>query len=306
MPLYSKVRFPERPAGKDEVVLNIHDVQAVTLELLERFDAFCKEHGLKYYLCGGTLLGAVRHKGFIPWDDDIDLFMSRPEYDKLISLCADHTGIFGADTRFACPENGGFMRPFARIYYTKTDVQRKYYDRTSGMHVWLDILPVDGLPDNDKTLERLYKFRWHLNRLNCAVMWKTGCGARKLHVIKKWTYYPFAKLMGVKFWCNALDHLGRKRPYETFPQIGCLTGGRYGVGERMDKAAFEIPAKITFEGREYETMSCWKEYLTGIYGDYMQLPPENKRQPHLDYVTMQRTDYEALCARHLGLDAHHK
>ncbi len=303
MPLFSNAKFPERPAGADEVVLGVRDIQMITLDLLLLFDAFCKEHGLRYYLCGGTLLGAVRHKGFIPWDDDIDIVMSRPEYDRLLTLCAENPGVFGADTRFACPENGGFMRPFARIYFTKTDVQRKYYDRSSGMHVWLDILPIDGLPNDPKKLEKLYQYRWHLNRLNCAVMWKQGCAARKLYVLKKWTYYPFACLMGIRFWCNQLDKLGRSRPYEKYDTVGCLTGGRYGAGELMPKAEFEIPAKVMFEGHEFETMSCWEQYLTGIYGDYMKLPPENKRIPHLDYVTMQRADYDELCARHPELKA---
>jgi len=298
-----KFVFPERPAGPDEVVLDIRDVQAITLDLLLLFDAFCKKHGLKYYLCGGTLLGAVRHKGFIPWDDDIDIIMSRPEYDRLLKLCAQNQSVFGADTEFACPENGGFMRPFARVYFTKTEVQRKYYDERSGKHVWLDILPIDGLPSDPKTLERLYKYRWHLNRLNCAVMWKVGRAARKLYVLKKWTYYPFARLMGLKFWCNQLDKLGRSRPYETFDTVGCLTGGRYGAGELMPKAQFEIPVKVSFEGHEFETMSCWEQYLTGIYGDYMTLPPENKRQPHLDYVTMRRADYDALRRKHPHLAA---
>lgn len=296
-----KFVFPERPAGADEVVLDILDVQAITYDLLTAFDAFCKKHSLRYCLCGGTLLGAVRHGGFIPWDDDIDVVMARPDYDRLISLCTAQETPFGVDLAFACPENGRFMRPFARIYNMKTQVQRKYYDERSGAHVWMDILPIDGLPGDREALDKLFKRRWHLNRLNCAVMWKPFHSSRWKFVIKKFTYYPFACLMGLKYWCRRLDALGRSFPYDQADTVGCLTGGRYGAGEAMPKAGFEGTAKVTFNGREFETMSCWKEYLTGIYGDYMQLPPEDKRKPHLDYVTMLRSDYEALRANHSEL-----
>ncbi|MGN0803010.1 MAG: phosphorylcholine transferase LicD, partial [Candidatus Faecivicinus sp.] len=224
-----------------------------------------------------------------------DVVMARPDYDRLVKLC--EADAFGPDTRFACYENGLFMRPFARIYNLKTRVQRKYYINSSGPHVWIDILPVDGLPADPKALEHLYWRRWHLNRLNCGAMWRVGCASRKLYVLKKWTYYPLARIPGARFWGGRLDRLGRSRPYADSDTVGCLTGGRYGVGEAMPRAAFEIPAKVTFEGRECETMSCWKEYLTGIYGDYMKLPPESQRVPHLDYATMSRQDYEALCAR---------
>lgn len=297
MPLFSKAKFPERPAGLDEVVLDKRGIQAIALDLLTAFDALCKRHGLKYYLCGGTLLGAVRHKGFIPWDDDVDVFMARPDYDRLVELC--RTEGFGSDTEFACLENGKLPRAFARIYYKKASVQRKYHRALSGPFVWMDILPVDGLPDDRAALERLYKKRIWMDGLNFHSMWKTGTGPRKLIVLKRWARYLLTALgPGPWGWARRIDRMGRKRPFERSDTVGCLTGGRYGAGEAMPRSAYIVPAKVTFEGREFETMSCWREYLTGIYGDYMQLPPEDKRKPHMDYVTMRRADYEALRNRH--------
>lgn len=301
MPLFSKASFPERPAGPDEVVLDLQDIHAISLDLVDQFDAFCKKHGLQYYLCGGTLLGAVRHGGFIPWDDDIDLFMSRPEYDKLVKLCQNEQ--FAPDVQFACLENGRFPRPFARLYNTKTTVQRKERVPISGPHLWIDVLPVDGLPADHEKLTRLYKNRFLLNKYNWGALWKTGTGNRKLTVLKRWRYCWLALLVGAKNWAKILDRNGRSRPYEKYDTVGCYTAGRYGPGEAMPKAAFEKSVKITFEGREFETMSCWKEYLSGIYGDYMQLPPEDKRIPHLDYATMSRADHQDLIKRHPNLKA---
>lgn len=280
----------------DRVQLNIRDVQTIAYDILLVFDEFCKKHNLSYYLCGGTLLGAVRHKGFIPWDDDVDLFMSRPEYEKLIKIC--ETESFGEDLVFACPENGRFMRPFARIYFTKTEVERKYYIKSSGPHTWLDILPVDGLPEGEDVRKRLYARRNRLNFMNFLTMWKPGTYFRKLMLMYNTVLYPFAMLVGVKRWCGMLDKLGKRVPFETAKTVGCVTAGRYGPGEAMPRDAYEIPATVTFEGREFKTMSCWKEYLTGIYGDYMKLPPESRRQPHLDYTTMSRADFDAFTDKH--------
>ena len=88
------------PQQGDSVALNLQDVQAVGLDILLKFDEYCKHHGLRFYLCGGTLLGAVRHGGFIPWDDDIDVFMARPDFDRLIEL--DRTEPFRGDYELAC------------------------------------------------------------------------------------------------------------------------------------------------------------------------------------------------------------
>ena len=294
--LFPRPVFPPHPAGPDEVVLDIRAVQAVAFELLADFDAFCQSHRLRYYLCGGTLLGAVRHRGFIPWDDDVDVFMARPDYQRLLTL-AQADG-FGPNRAFACAQNGGFERPFSRVYDLKTRVQRPYYKPCSGAHVWIDILPVDGLPEDPEKLKRLFRARTLLNRFNFNAMWIVGATEPGGSVLKRLMLYPIARAVGAKRFSAMIEHLALKRPYEDSARVGCLTGGRYGVGESMSRSAFEVPAKVTFEGREFETMSCWKEYLTGIYGDYMTPPPPEKRQVHMDYVTMRRGDYDDLCRRH--------
>ncbi len=293
---YHNPPFPPPPAGPDETVLKTKDVQAIALDILMQFDRFCREHSLRYYLCGGTLLGAVRHQGFIPWDDDVDVFMSRPEYDRLLETMKkaslpDHL-------QFACPENGLFTRPFARIYDLRTEVQRKYWTAASGGHVWIDILPVDGLPDDDKKIRRIYRTRDTLDKLNAVTMWRIGTAERDKYALARWIRLPIGRLVGTRRWCAAIDRLGRSHPFEECGEVGCVTIGRYGPGEAMPRDGFEKSACVTFAGHEFQTMSCYREYLSGIYGDYMTLPPEKDRKTHLNYTTMRTEDYLALVKQH--------
>ena len=290
--------FPERPAGADEVVLDIDDIHALCLRMLDAFTAFCDRHGLSFYLCGGTLLGAVRHGGFIPWDDDLDLFMSRPDYDRLVQLCGKKE--IAPGLRFACLENGEFLRPFARIYDLSAPVQRKTRVAASGPYVWIDILPVDGLPEDPRRLKALYRRRDRLSRWNYGAFWKPFTGSRKKMILKSFRGWVPGRLGGARRWAKTLDALGRRFPFGATTLVGCVTAGRYGVGEAMPLTRYLEPVPMTFEGRPLQTMSCWREYLTGIFGDYMRLPPEEERFPHLNYATMKIRDREALLERYGG------
>lgn len=285
------------------VSLNLQDVQAVGLDILLEFDAYCKRHGLRFYLCGGTLLGAVRHGGFIPWDDDVDVFMARPDFDRLIELC--ETEPVGEDYDLACVLNGKLPRAFAKLYFTRTHVERPYIKSIGGPHVWIDILPVDGLPDDPEAHKRLLRLRNFIEKRNLNAMWKVGTGHRKKMILQYSIGYPLSVLVGQWRWARWMDRLGRRLPYETSQTVGTLVSGRYGPGEAMPKDRYEIPASIDFAGHTFETMSCYREYLSGIYGDYMTPPPENCRGVHVQNVTMSWADFDALCQRHPELRAGH-
>ena len=281
--------------SNDTVTLNLQDIQAVELDILLEFDGYCKRHDLHYYLCGGTLLGAVRHKGFIPWDDDIDVFMARPDFDRLFEL--DKTDPFTGDYELACVLNHKLPRAFAKLYSRRTHVVRPYLKPIGGDSLWIDILPVDGLPDDQKKHRRLRRLRDFLESHNLTSMWRVGKGHRKNMVIRYSIQYPLAILVGKWRWAKWMDKLGRRIPYETSSTVGTLISGRYGDGEAMPKCKYIIPANVEFEGYTFQTMSCYHEYLSGIYGDYMT-PPKGKKPIHIQGVTMSREDFNALCARH--------
>ena len=131
------------------------DMKVLALTMLKDVAKFCDDHNIKYYLCGGTLLGAVRHKGFIPWDDDIDIMMPRPDYLRFLELYN------GTNPRYVVKgiENDDrYWRPFAKVFDLHTELDEPIYN-VKGLtnHVFLDVFPVDGIPDD--TFTRIKRFR---------------------------------------------------------------------------------------------------------------------------------------------------
>ena len=133
--------------------LNLDEIKKTELDILLELQKVCDAHGLRLYLAGGSLLGAIRHKGFIPWDDDIDVCMPRPDYMKLIHLEDE----FSKHLKLVCYENGTDSYPFMKLIDTRTKVKEKYMQEDASSSLWVDILPVDGLPDKEEEIEKIYK-----------------------------------------------------------------------------------------------------------------------------------------------------
>ena len=248
-------------------VLSLAEIKELELQMLSVFSEFCETHNLTYYLCGGTLLGAVRHKGFIPWDDDIDVCMPRADYDKFIKLYSQLD-----DNIYSVRSNQlhNFSAPFAKLVDTRTDVSRVYSDSDRTKHLWIDIFPVDGLPHSIEEVANIYK----------------RCNRYRFKAYLKYILKPMANLYGQKRCVNNIEAVAAEHTYEASTYVGIVTNGLYGVGERMLKSEFEQSVMVEFEGKQYPTFSCWDSYLSGIYGDYMTLPPEEKRVTHDLTVTI--------------------
>lgn len=262
----------------DTKYLSLEEIHAEELRLLLQFDAFCKWHSLKYSLGGGTLLGAVRHRGFIPWDDDIDLCMARPEWNRLVSLGSElrsSTGLLIAPY-FGCNlEN----TPFVKIIDESIKVQASA--EFSESNLWLDVMPVDGLPESPTEIDRVYRDAYLIRK---AVMMATSTaesGHSPLRRTVKRIAGPVLRASNAASRYGAkLNRLATKIEYGSTSTVGAITWGMYGVGEAMPLKGFEEQVAVQFEGHELPCMSCWHEYLSGIYGDYTQLPPEDKRVTH--------------------------
>lgn len=259
--------------------LNADEIKKEELGLLIEFRRLCKENNLRYALCGGTLLGAIRHRGFIPWDDDIDVNMPRPDYNRLIQM---HKEGFFANKRFDIVPNiesevgSGFI-----LKFVARDIVVKEHYRKELRNLWVDIIPVDGLPSESTACDVLYARNAKLRRIVVMGYADTRYGRSLSHKIIKNIYHLVDKDRWITHRCEKeLLANSIALPYEQSDYIGAVTWGLYGSGERMLRKEYENFVPVSFEGEEFNAPSCWDSYLRGIYGDYMQLPPAEKRMTH--------------------------
>ena len=245
-----------------------HEVQ-----MLLAFEQFCREQKIQWSLSGGSLLGAIRHKGFIPWDDDIDLCLSRPNYDYLVRNFR-HPYL-----KLVSYETGDFLFPFARIIDETTEIEALYSEKMN-KHLWLDIFPVDGLPKEKNLIKKVYSKCNFYRRILMLIDSRLGTGRTTLHKYSKYILKPLSHLYGSKRCVKKIVDIAHRIPYEEAEYVGAITWGLYGVGECMLKSDFENYVEVEFEGYKFPAVSCWDGYLKGLYGNYMELPPENKRQSH--------------------------
>lgn len=260
--------------------LTLREIQMTELQILLDFQQVCEKYHLKFYLCGGTLLGAVRHKGFIPWDDDIDVMMPRTDYDKLMKLEKEQ-GIFNKHLKLYSFEMKNADYPFAKVVNMNTTILQQYAEDESLSHIWIDIFPADGLPKDNDEAERIYKKVGRYRKALTLCWAKVGEGTTKLKRYAKYLFVPMAKTVGAHYWCKQIVQMSRQYGYEEAEYAGVISWGLHGLGERCLKEKFEKSVEVEFEGYKFPAMSCWKEYLTGLYGDYMQLPPEEEREVHM-------------------------
>ena len=253
----------------------LQKMQLLAIMMLDELERICKKHGLDYYVAAGTLLGAVRHKGLIPWDDDVDVTMPRDDYNKFIRLAQSELG-----ERFVLP-NYSYPYGFHRIQIKGTSIERRLRQKTAH-GVFLDILPLDGAAPTEKKRKR----HAYINQLLIRMMFTS---ARPFPPIKKnkkhiytWfhrglvkTFFPKRLLYAVWQW-NAQKYDVRK-----VAEWVCLPGSYGYEKERFPKTHWGEPVMMEFEGVQRPFMREWDEYLTLHYGDYMSPPTLLERRTHL-------------------------
>lgn len=259
--------------------LTLQELQQVELSIMQAFHDFCQKNGLRYYLGGGTAIGAVRHQGFIPWDDDIDICMPRPDYEKFLRLCSDGklTDTYQLNNRQLDPSC-----PFAitRIFDTRTEVTFSNFRLPYTIGCWIDIFCLDGVSSDPKKQKKQFKKMRTIQDLTISCLTKFGGKRRsKLHTILQYGLLPalpFIRMVGAKRYLDQNEKLCRMYDYNESEYVAVI-GGRAGVGEIMKKSQMDPAILMDFEGHKFYLMANYHQYLTNLYGDYMQLPPESER-----------------------------
>lgn len=258
----------------------MNELQSRLLDMLKWFHMFCEKNGLQYYVLGGTMLGAVRHQGFIPWDDDIDVGLPRDDYEKLKQLMNDTT----FENRLILEEpfkNKDFIYPYCKLYDTSTTLIENA-KRKVKRGIYIDVFPLDGIGNTEMESKRNYK---KIKKLKTLVTLKV-VGFR--HGRK------FYKNVGVALFRLVPLNPGRllkelvnecsKYPYNKYAYCGNLVGN-WG-GEIVPRSVMGTPALYKFETIEVYGAEKADEYLTSLYGDWRKLPPIEKQVTQHDYVEL--------------------
>ncbi len=261
--------------------LTSKEIKETELNLLISFDEFCKKNNLYYTLCGGTLLGAIRHKGFIPWDDDIDVLMPRPDYDKLMNEVGLDMNHLKDYMEFKSWKKGNVTLPFMKLVDNRTSIDSQYDDMEDNK-IWIDIFATDGLPEDDNKLKKLYKMPRLLRRIILVKNAKKGEGKTFIKKLLKPLLIGVLKPIDSIKLCKKIDDISKTYDFDSSDYIGGIVWG-YGPQERIHKKGYMQPVPVEFEKHYFNAPSNYHEYLTGLYKDYMKLPPEDQRITH-DFV----------------------
>lgn len=238
--------------------------------LLKEVKETCEANNIRYFICGGTLLGAVRHGGFIPWDDDIDVIMPRPDYNRLIDL--QRKGLL--KNTFHCNEiDKHYKYAFGKYCEDGTLVREKSVD-AGDFGLWVDIFPLDGLGDTFEEAEKTFnKAKPYANLLWATI---TPMRIKALFLIPPATPIFFMQ----KYFLNKVNSIAQKRAYETSAYVGTLSS--YMKKQQiLNKDILKDIVMLPFEGELYAAPVGYKTWLTQFYGEnYITPPPENKRKNH--------------------------
>ena len=258
-------------------LLNTAEIKQIQLAILDEIDAFCRQRGLRYSLAYGTLIGAVRHKGYIPWDDDIDLLMPRPDYDRFVrEFQSEQNEVLDLSQSNLCVET------FVKVCRKGT----RMIDRKLGRALWgvnVDVFPIDGAPEEG--LEEHYgamcrKREW-ISRL-CPFYRTVGKDKFRWFVkycLKRLRYPSLKNCAGIK---QAINEDLRACRFGETPLAGAYFGDD-DIREFMPTEWFTEYTTLEFEGKEYAVLTHYDEHLKRLFGDYKQLPPEDERISRHDY-----------------------
>lgn len=258
---------------KNNVLNKLHETQ---IEILDEVVRVCEENNIEYMLVGGTLLGAVRHKGFIPWDDDIDIAMLREDYDKFLKIANEKL-----DKKFymqCCENDETAYFPFAKVRMNDTlfnEQMVENYETHKG--IYIDVFPFEKI--NNPKSKRL-----HLDAILIKNIWETILHKVGAHPKIRDCRHPFISVFmnfkSKKSLDKWLMKLLRKQNKDNGKYI-CALVGAYNYKKDIYEYDRLFPLKpILFEGKMYNGFKDNDYYLSNLYGDYMKLPPKDKRVTH--------------------------
>lgn len=248
--------------------LDIKEVKQIQIEILQVVHTFCSENNIYYSLTYGTLIGSIRHKGYIPWDDDIDICMPRPDYNRFIKLFNTQKTRYKI-TSFELEPS--FPYQYAKVSDMDT-LLIEYSDLKYELGINIDVFPIDGIKLNSKTLAKQIFYHKMLDFKIVRVSSDRSFFRNSILSLGKFILNIIPKKLIVK----KMVENAQVYSFEETELVTCISFGSK-LNLPVSKSLFEDRVLSEFEGGMFYIMSGYDKYLKSIYGDYMQLPPLAKR-----------------------------
>lgn len=265
----------------------IEKIQAIELDILKQVLEILKKHDLTYYMLGGTLLGAVRHQGFIPWDDDIDIGLPRPDYERFLT-CARRELSAPYRLHDIREKDSDYCYYYARVENTDFRLLRSAALKQSEVYVWIDIFPLDGVPSDEEERNRWLKscrkkqllFNYsQFSYYGAASERKTGKSGLKKFLRNAAFQLQLEKLISTEWCWKRLDKALKKYDFDQCSKLINFCG-HWGVKEMFDKSVYGAGRQYRFEDIMLNGPENYDFVLTQMYGDYMTPPPDADKDQH--------------------------
>lgn len=250
------------------------EIKKIILDILIYIDKFCQENEIEYFINYGTLLGAIRHKGFIPWDDDIDITMTRPNYEKFMKLYKEDTSKY---KMISLETEEKYFNNFIKIHDTSTLIEYSNLDIHYKSGVFIDIFPLDYFADK-KIIDSAY----YLEKLKWLSLAKKENISNTNGVVKRilrTTAWIIVRLLTPRFFALKIEKLIKKYTSSN-PTFAAFIISKNRERDILPLETGKELIKLEFEGREFYAPSNYEAILSHVYGDYMQLPPEDQQIAH--------------------------
>lgn len=266
---------------------NIQLLHDADLEIAKTIVGICKKYGLRCYMLGGTMLGAIRHRGFIPWDDDIDFGLPRKDYEKLLELLPKELPSYLTYENYKT--NPQYHYYITRVQDVETKVIEENFEyENKSTHVSIDLFPLDGSPNNS-FLRKLFFMRVIMHRSMMSLCYKQGIdkhrkrGLLEKLVIAVMTKLPTERMFNPYNQKEKIDRLLRKYDMDKSLISGNIMGA-YRTREMIPTEWYGDSSIYDFESERFLGIKEYDKYLTHLYGDYMTIPPKEQQKTHYRIV----------------------
>ena len=259
--------------------LSLQEMKEIEFGVLKELDSFCKKNQIRYFISHGTLLGAMRYKGFIPWDDDIDVLVPREDYNKLISLYQDNDHFH----LYAYEKDHNFLFSYAKLVDITTFKDEFRHDNGIKLGLDVDVFPLDAWSDDlDEAKKEVVYLRKNLFRLGLTKLHKPD-SINPMKRFIKGIAMAFCKMRGSEYYLQNVMRQSTKYNGKATKYLGNKAWNVYAEKDIQSAGAFAEAIELEFNGEKFPAPVGYDEFLSSHYGDYMPEPPKEKQKTHHEF-----------------------